>query len=699
MNATATAAELDEQIATIWNDPDHVAWAAAGARLRRFVQRVAGRGDLTTELTPDPGRVGAPACFIPSLGEVRFNAAELLVPHVTHPGEINPDDELQRLAFPQVLGAAAHEAAHAAHTRWEIPAGTPAGVARWVTVLEEPRIEGKLLARAPQHRGWLQASAAWVLADDDTYQVPADAGTDQATLARAAVHTAVLIVGRQRAGVLPAALVQQVVDTGRAVLGDDTYAQVETAIDLALAAADTDIEQLLVAARILDQIVAAPQDQAQDQDTQDEQEGQGDQNQGQGQGQGEGSGEQQPGSPDGSGRTGNGTPSPTEGTGSGDPAGSGDPGEPSGQPSPGSGTGSESGAESHRMPCGAWTPGDDPADPTARPNTPTPGDADTNADSDLGDKLRDMAQQARKALSQATEETLAPHRARLRPAQAATADQIEEMNRAAAKKEATKIFGGPGGTTPAGPIRVNRYTPGPKVLDQTAALSRALRQARYRGIDKTKLRELAPPGRLNTSELARREGQVAAHRRVTATPWQRTRRREVDQPTLRVGISGDVSGSQEAAQRRTAEITFAIANAVHGRAGKVAAVAWNTQVAATLAPGQVPTQVPEARCSGGTSACAESLLALDGALRLTADETGARVVVVITDGYLASNTIPATNEQIKRLTKAGVLVLWVIDTHNGATVDSSATVVVVDPSDPNYGQIIGKHLADALSDA
>src|SRR5205085_10161962 len=68
---------------------------------------------------------------------------------------------------PTAYGLLVHEAAHAAHSRWTAPDGTPPVLAHVADVLEESRAESQQRGRRRGDRRWLRHTVHTLLTPDD----------------------------------------------------------------------------------------------------------------------------------------------------------------------------------------------------------------------------------------------------------------------------------------------------------------------------------------------------------------------------------------------------------------------------------------------------------------------------------------------------------------------------------------------------
>ena len=197
--------------------------------------------------------------------------------------------------------------------------------------------------------------------------------------------------------------------------------------------------------------------------------------------------------------------------------------------------------------------------------------------------------------------------------------------------------------------------PSTEVRTQARALLATLRGARHRYPTIDLVASPLPPGRLKLAEAMRLEAQRESHARMTARPWRQLRRRDVEQPRLRVGISWDISRSQSPLHREIADMVWAVAWTIARLDGEVAAVAWNSGPSPVVWPGRIPTHVVEPECGGGSSGCPASLRALSGALRLDRDD-GGRIIIIFTDARSTHRRF--VQQEVDRLRGYGVPVLW-----------------------------------------
>jgi Mg-chelatase subunit ChlD len=143
---------------TVTADPAWQVWSHAWTR---HLPRLTDRTDLTAVVAPSAGS-GAPACFYPDRNRIEIDAA-----YIGHPAVADPNRAGHKHLVPTAYGLLVHEAAHATHSRWRTPTGTPPVVAAAADLLEESRAEARQRQRRRTDRRWLHHTVTTLLSPDD----------------------------------------------------------------------------------------------------------------------------------------------------------------------------------------------------------------------------------------------------------------------------------------------------------------------------------------------------------------------------------------------------------------------------------------------------------------------------------------------------------------------------------------------------
>ena len=208
-------------------DPDWADWNKAWTTHAR---RLADRHDVRVVVAPGAGG-GAPACFYPDHQRIEVDATYL----GDKPDIADPRRAAHRQTVPTGYGLLVHEAAHAAHSRWRTPPGTPPVVAEVADLLEESRAEGMQRARRRGDRRWLRHTVTTPL-------IPTRVDVDDLWHAG---QLAGLLLARVDARILTAKEVRSVRAAVAAVVGKQRLQKLKGIWKQAHACADTDAVTLV----------------------------------------------------------------------------------------------------------------------------------------------------------------------------------------------------------------------------------------------------------------------------------------------------------------------------------------------------------------------------------------------------------------------------------------------------------------------
>lgn len=272
-------------------------------------------------------------------------------------------------------------------------------------------------------------------------------------------------------------------------------------------------------------------------------------------------------------------------------------------------------------------------------------------------------------------------------------------------KAANEVFGQ--GTGPMPSMRTDsrlleqRLPTGP---ERTAAVKVAqmLEKAKYRDRDETEVNTIVPPGRLRTRAMVQGAALKSKGVMTQVEPWRRTVRKHVDDPTLTIGVMVDISGSMSMAMEPMAVTAWVMSEAVRRVQGRTAMVYYGQDVFPTLKPGQHLDKVTVYTAPDGTEKFDRAFKALDGSLKLL-HGTGARLLVVVSDGCYTPQESVAAQHWVARCGKSGVGVLW-LSMDDGRTArhitHGTSAVLLTGTNKPEaVATDIGAAAARALSSA
>ena len=172
-------------------------WYGVGKQIADLANEWARRGDIVAFVGEGAGGP-APACFIPATAEIEVNT-DVAFGVGANPEFIDLTTRRGRYDYPRAVGAIIHEAGHAAHSCWSQEDAYKAlkrDEYEALMLLEESRIEARILASNPRHLPFLHACAMEI--------VIADAGESFASQSntQAAATLVGLVYARVDAGIL-----------------------------------------------------------------------------------------------------------------------------------------------------------------------------------------------------------------------------------------------------------------------------------------------------------------------------------------------------------------------------------------------------------------------------------------------------------------------------------------------------------------
>ena len=273
------------------------------------------------------------------------------------------------------------------------------------------------------------------------------------------------------------------------------------------------------------------------------------------------------------------------------------------------------------------------------------------------------------------------------------------------REAASEVFGKGTGPMPDAPTRsrllAERMPTGP---ERAAAVKVAqmLDKAKYRERDEVEIHSIVPPGRLRTRAMVQGAALKSKGIMTQTEPWRRTARKHVDDPTLTIGVMVDISGSMSEAMEPMATTAWVLSEAARRVQGRAAMVYYGESVFPTLKPGQHLDRVNVYSAPDGTERFDLAFKALDGSLNLL-HGTGARLLVIVSDGCYSGKEVTAANTWVARACAAGVGVLWLANDngyHARRYVSGTKAGLLTDMVDPvTVASEIGMAAARALTNA
>lgn len=245
------------------------------------------------------------------------------------------------------------------------------------------------------------------------------------------------------------------------------------------------------------------------------------------------------------------------------------------------------------------------------------------------------------------------------------AEEIKERKSEAKKKkeseeQAEKTFGVNSTPSMAGSGSRLIKTRKPEGVERAGAvlLSQMLEKAKYVERSVTEINSVIPQGRLRPRALVQKKALEAKGVRSEVAPWTSKKRKHTDDPTLKIGVMVDISGSMGSAMDAMASIAWILSEAGRRVQAKTAMVYYGSGVFPTLKVGQHLPEVNVYSAPDGTEKFGEAYKALDGTLGLTYSD-GVRLLVIVSDGHYVPAESDNAKKAIAECERNGVGVLWV----------------------------------------
>lgn len=278
---------------------------------------------------------------------------------------------------------------------------------------------------------------------------------------------------------------------------------------------------------------------------------------------------------------------------------------------------------------------------------------------ELGEALKKAAENARKEANGEADADRRKARIDLRVAKVKAEAEAQQE----AKRQASGVFAGVGDNYDH-PVQSYRE-PTPQEMTLARVTRRALQAAYVPERAITRVNRQLPPGKLSVRLAQQEDAQRAAGLMPDAAPFVHKDRQHVPTPPLKVGIVQDVSGSQGGPAAAAASGAWSLAKATQMiEDAQVAMVTFGDAVHAIYKPGVKMPKVPVLSTDYGTRHFLAALQAVEGVLNL-ARQDSARLLVILTDGYLDRSDLDGRDAALKRLADLGVKILWMRTSGSG----------------------------------
>jgi Mg-chelatase subunit ChlD len=185
-----------------------------------------------------------------------------------------------------------------------------------------------------------------------------------------------------------------------------------------------------------------------------------------------------------------------------------------------------------------------------------------------------------------------------------------------------------------------------------------LEKAKYRERSVHIRKTHEPLGKLNIRNAVQNSAMKSKGLRGELPSWKSKSRKHTDDPTLKIGVMVDISGSMGSAMDAMATTAWVLSEAGRRIQAQTAMVYYGNDVFATLKVGQRLEEVSVWSAPDGTEVFGKGFSALNGTLGLTYSD-GVRMLVVVSDGNYTPNETEKAKDIIRECEENGVAVLFI----------------------------------------
>lgn len=189
-------------------------------------------------------------------------------------------------------------------------------------------------------------------------------------------------------------------------------------------------------------------------------------------------------------------------------------------------------------------------------------------------------------------------------------------------------------------------------------IAKALEKAKYRERSVHVRKSQIPQGKLIPRNLIQNSAMESMGKRGELPTWKAKSRKHTDDPTLRLGVMVDISGSMGMAMEAMGQTAWILSEAGRRIQAETAMIYYGSGIFPTLKRGQRLNEVTIYTAPDGTEKFSEAFQALDGELGLTFSD-GVSILVIVSDGNYTPNQTERAKKILTECRQSGVAVLWI----------------------------------------
>lgn len=233
-------------------------------------------------------------------------------------------------------------------------------------------------------------------------------------------------------------------------------------------------------------------------------------------------------------------------------------------------------------------------------------------------------------------------------------------------------------------------------------IAKSLEKAKYRERSVHTRKSQVPQGKLIARNLIQNKAVETMGMRGELPTWKAKTRKHTDDPTLKLGVMVDISGSMGSAMNAMGTTAWIMSEAGRRIQAETAMIYYGSGIFPTLKRGQRLQEVSIYTAPDGTEKFGEAFEALDGELGLTFSD-GVRMLVIVSDGNYTPKQTEWAVKILRECKQNGVAVLWITPKEcmsYGATdiIRQSAWGIHLDKLDTEQiATLVGKSASEALA--
>ncbi len=244
--------------------------------------------------------------------------------------------------------------------------------------------------------------------------------------------------------------------------------------------------------------------------------------------------------------------------------------------------------------------------------------------------------------------------AKARQSEAKQSNQRKQQAREVFHKTHNQEAGNGSGSTVS-----SRRAPSGAERASAVQIAKALEKAKYRERSVHVRKTHAPMGKLIARNAVQNKAMESMGMKGELPAWKSKTRKHTDDPTLKLGVMVDISGSMGSAMEAMGQTAWILSEAGRRIQAETAMIYYGSGIFPTLRRGQRLSEVTIYTAPDGTEKFAEAFEALDGELGLTFGD-GVRILVVVSDGQYTPSQTDKAKQLLTECRRNGVAVLWIV---------------------------------------